>query len=99
MRRDTTSKKVRLDEEKEIAQLRLEAQNRAKQEKDDALNAINLKIANLNAKYVADQKIIVENRDGKMESGINIELNNLSTKYKTNYAELQTQYQLIKYGN
>lgn len=68
----------------------------AKQQK---LNAINLQIANLNAKYASDSVEIKLNKEGGFGGAVQSKLNSLFSKYEDDYNLLMAEYQQIKYSN
>lgn len=92
-----------IERQKAEEQSRIDSQNEARleaeREKQSALKAINLKIANLNAKYAKDSAEIKLNKNGMGSFAINGELNNLEAKYTDDYNALMAEFQLIKYGN
>jgi len=73
----------------------------AAKNKQDKLDEINLKIANLNAKYAQDIKNINSRGAGMgiTEGGVAPQIEGLNRTYKEDYNLLQAQWQQIKYGN
>jgi hypothetical protein len=86
----------RVIRETKEAQNKIDLQERQKQEK---LNSINLKIANLNAKYAKDSSDAKLNTSGGFGGSINGKLNQLYSTYEDNYNALMAEYQLVKYDN
>lgn len=69
------------------------------EEKSNGLNAINLKIAELNAKYADDMKKCNSNNSGGLVSGVTACKNSKTETYTNDYNALMAEWQLIKYGN
>ena len=90
--RQKEEEQARIDEEN---QARLEAEK----EKSNALKAINLKIANLNAKYAKDSAEMKLNKGGSFGGVMQSSLDSLYTKYLDDYNALTAEYQLVKYSN
>jgi hypothetical protein len=94
---DAVIAKQRIEEQAKIDEQN-EARLEAEREKEAKLNAINLKIANLNAKYAKDVPYTKSNFGGTT-SGLNDELNRLWFNYENDYNALMAEYQIIKYSN
>lgn len=88
-------------EQQEIANMKaaVAATQQASEEKQSKLNAINLEIANLNAKYAADSAERKLNKNGSCCGAMEADLNNLYTKYIDDYNALTAEYQIVKYSN
>jgi len=73
----------------------------AKQAKESRINAINLEIANLNAKYMADIAAVKSAAVGRgiTTGGLAPQLNAIDAQYKIDYNNLTVKYQQILYGN
>jgi hypothetical protein len=83
----------KLDETKQ----KVDDQKNANQAKQEKLNAINLQIANLNAKY-AEDVATARKRQSSMAQ-INLHIQVLTDQYNIDYATLKAEYQQIVYGN
>lgn len=91
--------KIRLATEKENQKL-LKAQEEADAKiasKQKKLNAINLKIANLNAKYAKETADIKKNFGGT-SFGLYATLSNMETKYTDEYNALMAEFQQVQYS-
>ena len=88
-----------------IQQAQIDAQNQAQNEsqkealqaKQSQLDAINLKIANLNAKYASDVAKVRSNNITVEQA--NAQINYLNSQYTIDYDALQAQWQQVKYSN
>lgn len=69
--------------------------------KKEKLNAINLEMANLNAKYVQDIKDVDTNNAGRGVTTFTSDTQKaaITRKYTVDYSTLQAEYQQIQYGN
>lgn len=76
-----------------------EARLNAEQKKSDALKAINLKIAKLNAQYPKDKAEMQLNKNGVGSFALQSQLSDLYDKYLDDYNTLMSEYQLVKYSN
>lgn len=76
-----------------------EEANEKAEAKQNKLDAISLKIANLNAKYAKDSADIKHNKSGMLQSGMDAMLNMLYSKYEDEYNALMAEWQQIKYSN
>lgn len=86
----------RIKEEELEVQKEANAKIEAKQEK---LDAINLEIANLNAKYAKDSAELKLNTGGSFGGAMNSNLSNLQTKYIDDYNALMAEFQQVKYSD
>jgi len=93
-----TLNQQRLEEQEKIDRQN-QAIIKAEEEKLDALNEINLKITNLNAKYLKDKAEMELNKQGMSSAGLNSTLNDLHNKYINDYNLLTVEYQRIKYSD
>ncbi|MEI6480155.1 MAG: hypothetical protein WCO12_01355 [bacterium] len=84
----------RANEDARNAQAQIDSQRQAKQEK---LDAVNLKIANLNAKYAADIK--AARSGGATLEQSDAFVRDLNSRYTADYDALQAEYQQIQYSN
>jgi multidrug efflux pump subunit AcrA (membrane-fusion protein) len=84
------------------AQAQIDAQNQAQREalqaKQSQLDAVNLKIATLNAKYAKDVSDARSNTGMTLEQSDNV-VRYLNSQYTIAYDALQAQWQQIKYSN
>jgi len=87
----------RANEEAREAQLLINAQVQKSQEKQEALDVVNLKIANLNAKYAQDMKDC--NIGGGTVSGALSCKNAKTNRYTDDYNALMAEWQFIMYSN
>lgn len=73
----------------------------ALQAKQEKLNAVNKKIADLNAKYLEDLKAINTSAAGRgiTSAGLAPQISALNRQYDLDYAALQVEYQQIQYSN
>ena len=75
------------------------ATQQAAQAKQDQLNAVNQQIAALNAKYAADVENVGKNDPWSTQCFLDLQKQNLYTKYIQDYNVLMAQWQQIKYSN
>lgn len=73
----------------------------ALQAKQEKLNAVNKKIADLNAKYLEDLKAVNTSAAGRgiTSAGLSPQISALNRQYNLDYAALQVEYQQIQYSN
>ena len=67
-------------------------------DRQSKLDAINLQIANLNAKYAKDSNAIINGAGGSVE-GANTALNDITIQYQADYNTLMAEFQQVKYSN
>jgi len=95
-------KQAKADYDKYIKEIREETERineqiRKEEKKSDALDAINLKIANLNTKYAEDMKKC--NSSGGLVSGANSCKNSTTNTYYDDYNTLMAEWQQVKYSD